>query len=58
MYMELNEKIEQMTEWILLGLVKLTYPLIVMPSAAVTAINYFIYDLSGEDIFYLSCPLM
>lgn len=58
MYIELNEKIEQMSKWIHFGMMKLTYPLIVVPSAIVTAINYFIYDLNNDDAFYLSSPLM
>lgn len=58
MYIQLNEKIEQMCQWIYFGLMKLTYPLVMLPSAIVTAINYFAYDLNNDDTFYLSSPLM
>ena len=53
----MNEKVEEMSKLIHFCLIKLTYPLIAFPSAIVTAINYFIYDLN-DDAFYLSAVVM
>lgn len=51
MYIELNEKIEQMSRLLYVVTVKLTIPGSILPAVFITAINYFLYDLGDESFF-------
>ena len=50
-YIELNEKIERMSELAYLLMVQLTVPGVMFPALIITATNHFILDLGKESFF-------
>lgn len=56
-YHAMNKKIEKMSKLVELLLLKINIPAVMLPVAAISLINYYIYNL-GEESFSLPCPLM
>lgn len=56
-YNELNGKIERICRLIYITTAQCSTPGIIAPSFLITAVNYFVYDLSDES-FYISCQMM
>lgn len=49
-YDELNEKIEQISKWMHLALVKISFPLKVLGPLFITLVNYFVKGM-GDDSY-------
>ena len=56
-YIEIDKKIERMSELIYFVLIKICLLGAMLPALLMTTVNYFVYNL-GEESFYLPAPVM
>lgn len=54
---KMAEKIEFISKMVHFGLTRVSFCGVTLPAIAVTATNYFVYDLK-EDSYFLSVPMM
>lgn len=52
-YIKLNEKIEQMSKWVHMGVIYISFGGVAIPPILATLINYFINDMGNESYEYV-----